>query len=181
MVMNITSEAYQNNKDRLLGLTFLERLLTVHHVMSAEEKETWAAKEEKAKRMCYHKTITEDDISKHVEMPLEYMGIVRHLSREFSYASLNSPISCQDLIKGTLKAHASLNGRPQVCADDLRFVMLIKPYLRNPYSPCEGEIVKLRAEGLSIREIGRKIGKSNYNRQIQRVIQKAQLRGILDV
>ena len=44
LVMNMTSESYQNNKDRLLGLTFTERLLTLHHVLSESDMRAWVEK-----------------------------------------------------------------------------------------------------------------------------------------
>jgi hypothetical protein len=47
MVMNITSEAYENYKDRMFGLTFSERFLTVHFVMTREEKDAWVEQEER--------------------------------------------------------------------------------------------------------------------------------------
>jgi hypothetical protein len=43
MIVNITSEAYQSYKDRLFGLTFSERFLTVHYVLTEAEKEEWGA------------------------------------------------------------------------------------------------------------------------------------------
>jgi hypothetical protein len=46
MIMNITSEAYENYKDRMFGLTFSERFLTVHYAMTNEEKITWVQKQE---------------------------------------------------------------------------------------------------------------------------------------
>jgi hypothetical protein len=125
-------------------------------------------------------TIGVDNISKRVKMSSVYVGLVRHLARGFSYDSLTSPISCQDLIKGTLRAHASLNKRNEVCMDDLRFVLMLRPYLTNPFSPYEGKIVRLRAQGLSFGKIEKELGKVNYVQQIQRVIKKAELRGILD-
>ncbi len=57
MVINMTSEVYQNYKDRLLGLTYSERLLTVHKVLSKQEKEAWVKQEEIAKKMRYNGTI----------------------------------------------------------------------------------------------------------------------------
>jgi hypothetical protein len=50
MVVNITSEAYQNYKDRLFGLAFSERFLTVHYVLTKQEKEAWVAKEEELRK-----------------------------------------------------------------------------------------------------------------------------------
>jgi hypothetical protein len=79
-----------------------------------------------------------------------------------------------------MRAHAALNKRKEVCMADVKLVLMVRPYLVNPMSPFEGLIVKYRAQGLSLRAIAEKIGKRNYNRQIQRVIKKAELRGILD-
>ena len=180
VIMNITSEAFQNYKDRLFNLTFSERFLTVHHVLTKKEKEEWIIREEDAKKIEYGKIINVKDIALKVEIPRKYLLIVKHLAKEFSYLSLNSQVGCQDIIKAVLRAHASLNKRSQVCMDDVRFVLRIKPYLVNPFSPFEGLIVKYRAKGLSISQIEQKIGKSNYRQQIQRVIKKAELRGILE-
>jgi len=179
MVLNITSEAFQNNKDRLFGSTFSERFLTVHYVMTQKEKEEWVEKEEVAKSIHFGKVIGVSDIATEVQIPPEYLMFIEHLAKEFSYASLNSPISCQDLIKATMRAHAALNKRSQVCVDDLVFVKRIQPYLMNPFSPFDGRIVRLRAQGFSIDEICKAIGKGNYRRHVQRVIKKAELRGIL--
>lgn len=123
--------------------------------------------------------ITVDDIEVDVEIPREYLRIIQHLANEFSYDSLTSPMACQDLIKALLRAHAALNKRSEVCVDDLVVLMRIRPFLRNPFSPFEGQIVRLRAKGLSIKEICKAIGKGNYEQQVQRVIKKAELRGIL--
>jgi hypothetical protein len=180
MVINITSEAYQNYKDRLFGLTFSERFLTAHHVLTKVDKEAWVEHEEVAKRMHYGQVIYVEDIENKVEIPSKYLPIVKNLARDFSYASLCSPIGCQDLIKGTMRAHASLNRRSQACSDDLRFVVMTRKYWVNPFSPWERLIVKYRAQGLSVRQIVRKIGKRNYDTQVRRVIEKAELRGILD-
>ena len=180
MVLNITSEAYRNYKDRLFGLTFSERFCTAHHRLTISEQSEWNAKKEASKRMSYDDTISIDDIETHTQIPKKYYGTIEHLARDFSYASLKSRIGCQDLIKATLAAHAALNKRREVCRDDLQFVEMIQRYLVDPFSPYEGRIVKYRAEGLSFREIARKIGKPNYLQQIQRVIKKAELRGILD-
>lgn len=179
MSMNITSEAFQHNKDTLFGLTFSERFLTVHHAFTQQEKDDWNVRVEAARNMHYEKVITTEDIETKVEMPSEYSMFIEHLSKEFSADSLNSPVSCQDLIKATMHAHAALNKRNQVCVDDLVFVTRIRPYLKNPFSPYDGRIVRLRAKGSSIDEICKAIHKGNYGQQVQRVIKKAELRGIL--
>jgi hypothetical protein len=132
-----------------------------------------------AKKMNNGHKITVDDIEVDVIIPLGYLRIIQHLAQEFSYDSLTSPVACQDLIKAVLRAHAALNKRSEVCSDDLVVVMLIQPFLRNPFSPFEGQIVRLRAKGLSIEEICRSLHKGNYAQQVQRVIKKAELRGIL--
>lgn len=181
LVMNITSEAYQNYKDRLFGLTFSERLLTAHHTLSKQEKDEWVAKEERARKLHFEDCITVDDIETDARIQRKYYKLIQYLAEEFSYLSLRSFVGCQDLIKATLLAHASLNKRQEVCKDDLKFLMMIKEYLVNPFSPFEGKIVKYASEGFSYRDICKKLGKPNYIRQVQRVVEKAKLRGILDV
>lgn len=179
-VMNMTSEAYRNYKNRLLGLTFTERVLTLHHVLSKPEMNSWVAKEEKTRKMRFKPTITINDIETDIEeIPRHYLKLIKIQAREFSCLSLRSFIACQDLIKGTVRAHASLNNRKGFCTDDFALVPMIKGYLINPFSPYEGQIVKYSAQGLSYRGICKKIGKPNYIHQVQSVVKKAQIRGIL--
>jgi hypothetical protein len=179
MIFNITSEAYQNYKDRLFGLTFSERFLTVHHAFSLQEKNEWIARMQTSKDMRFGRLIKMDDISTRVEIQPEYVTIVPHLAQEFSFDSSTSPVACQDLIKATMCAHASLNKRSRLCIDDLIFVKRIQPYLKNPFSPYESTIVRLSAQGLNPSEICRRLGKGNYEQQVLRVRRKAELRGVL--
>jgi hypothetical protein len=121
-----------------------------------------------------------DDIETDIqEIPSRYLELIKIEARKLSYLTMRSFVSCEDIIKAIMRAHAALNKRNYVCEDDLYIVTLIEPYLINPFSRYEGQIVKLRAQGLSYREIQEKIGKKNYLRQIQRVVKKAQIRGIL--
>jgi len=180
LVMNMTSQSYRNYKDRLLGLTFIERVLTLHHVLSKPEMDAWVEKQEKTRKMRFKPTITIDYIETDIQkIPRHYLKLIKIQAREFSYLSLRSFIGCQDLIKGIVRAHASLNNRQEVCADDFALVSMIKGYVVNPFSPYEGKIVKYRAQGLSYRDICKKIGKPNYVHQVQTVVKKAQIRGIL--
>lgn len=180
LVMNMTSGAYRNYKDRLLGLTFLERVLTLHHVLSKPEMDAWVEKQEKTRKMRFKPTITIDDIETDIEkIPRHYLKLIKIQARELSLLSLRSFIGCQDLIKGAVRAHASLNNRKGFCTDDFALISMMKGYLVNPFSPYEGQIVKYSAQGLSYRDICNKIGKPNYIHQVQSVVKKAQIRGIL--
>jgi hypothetical protein len=178
-IWNITSEAFQNYKDRLFGSTLSERFLTVHYVPTREEKDAWVAKEEEAKKMHFGEKITVEDIAKDVEIPSKYLTYIKYIAQDYAFMSLVSPTGMQDILKAILRAHAALNKRSQVFGDDLQFVLMIQPYLTNPFSPYEGLIVKYRAQGLSYREIEQKLNKRNYIRQIERVVKKAELRGLL--
>ena len=179
-IMNFVPESFENYKDRFFGLTFAERFLIQHHATTKMEKEEWVSKEEQAQKIHYSERITVDDIVRDAQIPEKYFSLVKHIAEEFSYMSMRSFVGSQDLIKATLRAHASLNKRGKVCADDFQFVLMLKKYLVDRFSPYEGLIVKYRAQGLSIGEISCKIGKSNYSGQIQRVIKKAEMRGLLD-
>lgn len=180
LVMNMTSQSYRNYKNRLLGLTFTERVLTLHHLLPKSEMDVWVEKQPRTRKMRFKPTITIDDIETDIQkIPRHYLKLIKSQAREFSYLSLRSFIGCQDLIKGVVRAHASLNNRQEVCTDDFALVSMIKGYLVNPFSPYEGKIVKYRAQGLSYRDICKKIGKPNYIHQVQAVVKKAQIRGIL--
>jgi hypothetical protein len=181
VVANMTSEAYNNYKDRLFGSTFSERVLTLHHVLAKPEMDAWVPKEEKSKKIHFEDKITLDDIETNLKEILQkYLDLIQCQAREFSYLSLRGFIGCQDLIKGIVRAHASLNKRQEVCDDDFKFLSMMKGYLINPFSPYEGKIVTYAAEGQSYRSICKNIGKpASYVRQVYDVVQKARIRGIL--
>lgn len=126
--------------------------------------------------------ITIDDIETNLNpIPKRYLKWIKIKANEFSYLSLRTFVGCQDLIKALARAHAALNQRKEVCIDDFAFVSMVKPYLIDPFNPYEGQIVELWAESnLNSREICRAIGKTeNYHTQVERVIEKARLRGIV--
>ena len=181
LIFNLTSEAFKNYKDRMLGLTFLERGVTVHFVLSEHEKKIWVRKQEKTKGMKFCRKIKLDDIETDVEeIPSIYLSWIELQAKKWSHLSLRSFIGCQDVIKAIVRAHAALNNRKHLCLDDLYFVCLVRPYLINPFNPLEGRIVRLKAQGLSNAEICRRLGKTRgYSTQIERVSEKARLRGIL--
>ena len=179
VIMNITPESFENYKNRLFGLTFSERFFTAHHILTTEEKEDWVAREHRASRMHFESSIGVHDIETQVTIPRKYFDIIGHMAKEFSYLSLRTFIGSQDIIKAMLMSHAALNQRDSVRADDIRFVEMMQDYLVNPFSPYDGWIVKYAAQGFSIRDICKKIDKPNYNQQIQRILKKARLRGIL--
>ena len=126
--------------------------------------------------------ITIDDIETNIKpIPKRYLKWIKINAKKFSYLSLQTYVGCQDLIKALVRAHAALNQRNEVCIDDFALVSMVEPYLVNPFSPYEGRIVELWAEGnMSSRALCKAIGKSeNYHTQVERVIEKARLRGIL--
>jgi hypothetical protein len=179
-IINITNEAFETYKDRLFGLTFAERFLILHHTLTQIEKEEWVSKQEFSQKRHYPERITVDDIEKDVDIPQKFFEPIKKIAKDYAYLSMRTFVGVQDLIKGTMKAHASLNKRKEVCTDDLQFVLMLKPYLVNPFNP-EGMIVKLRAQGLSFDKICLKIGRTpNYRQQVERVLEKAKIRGILD-
>jgi hypothetical protein len=125
--------------------------------------------------------MAEEDIEKDVSLPKHYLPIIRHLAQEFAYASLNSTIGCQDLIKATLLAHASINKRKIVCPDDFQFVTSIRSYLSDPFNPLQEFILRYYTQGLSIPRICEALGKNpQYGTQVRRVVEKAQLRGVIN-
>ena len=126
--------------------------------------------------------ISIDDIETNIKpIPKCYLKWIRIKAKKFSYLSLRTYVGCQDIIKAIVRAHAALNQRSEVSIDDIAFVSMVQPYLIDPYSPYDGLIVELWAENnLSSRQICEAIGKSkNYHTHVERIIEKAKLRGIL--
>ena len=126
--------------------------------------------------------ITINDIETDIQpIPKHYLKWIKIQAKKFSYLSLRTFVGCQDLIKALVRAHAALNQRTEVCTDDLALVSMVKPYLIDPFSPYDGRIVELWAQGgLSSRGICKAIGKSkNYHTQVERIVRKARLRGVL--
>jgi hypothetical protein len=122
LVMNITAESYQNYKDRLLGLTFLERVVTLYHCLTKQEMIAWIAKQDESAKISFDRKITISDIELKVKrIPTEYFELIQQQAQEFSYISLRGFIGCQDSIKGIVRAHASLNKRKEFCADFFYF------------------------------------------------------------
>jgi len=180
LIMNLTSESYQHNKNTLLATTFSERLLQVHHRLTREEKNMWLEKSRKTKSLRYEEKITIDDICLEVSITKKYLERIRAFSRRFSYPTLKTQIGCQDLVTATLCAHAALNNRDEICDDDFTFLRMVEPYLTDPFSSNEGKIVEYYDRGLSYRRICRKLGKTgNYLGQVQRVVDRAALRGVI--
>lgn len=180
LLFNITSESYIKNKNRIFASTLSERLLVLHYVVPKTQMERWIIKEQETRDMQFTPKISIEDIETEIkDIPRHFLKLIKLETREISYLTLKSFIGCQDLIKGLVRAHASLNNRDEVCSDDFALLSLIKSYLIDPFNPHEGRIVKLRAQGFSYREIEKMIQKKNYLRQIQRVVRKAYIRGIL--
>ena len=180
LIMNMTSQSYQNNKYRYFSTTFSERILQIHHRLTREEKDTWLIKADKTKNLRYDEKITINDICTNVTIPEKYYNRIRRYARRFSYPTLKTQIGCQDLVIATLLAHASLNNRSKVCNDDFVFLRMIEPYLTNPFSPNNGKILEYYDQGLSYRQICRKLGKKkSYVGQVQDVLKIANLRGVI--
>lgn len=180
LLFNITYESYIKNRNRFFASTLSERLLMLFHLVPETETELWIVKEQETQDMQFAPKITLEDIETKVKpIPLHFLKLIKLQAKEISYLTSRSYIGSQDLLKGLVRAHASLNHRDDFCSDDFALISMAKSYLIDPFNSNEGRIVKLRGEGFSYREIEKMIHKRNYLQQIQRVVEKAQIRGIL--
>ncbi len=180
-IMNMTSESYSKHKDRMLGLTFLERTLTIHHVLSKKELEDWVKKEDRARNVTFNNIIRLRDIETDLkEIPSRFLKLIKIRAWEFSHLSVRSYVGSQDIMKAFVRAHAALNNRKYVCLDDFYVLSLLKQYLIDPFNPSESMIIRLRAKGIGYGEICQKIGwPTTCRQQVKRIIKRAEMRGIL--
>ena len=181
LLFNMTFESYQKNKKSIFVSTLSDRMVTLFHLPSETQKENWIFKQENTEQIKFSPKITVNDIETEIKpIPSHLLKLIKLEARKLSYLMLRSFISAQDLMKGTVRAHASLNNRKNVCSDDFYFLFLIKPYFVNPFNLDEIRIIQLRAKGMGYGAICKAIGWSNNCRQqVKRIIIRNKMRGIL--
>lgn len=186
IIMNMTSEAYMQDKDALLGSTFLERFLTLFYSMPMVEQREYLS-EEKQKKMVKKLRKIRGFFTKKPKKNgffLENFGkfhqILIEIAKDFSALSLKSFIGTYDQLVALVHAHASLNRRDYMCQDDIDFVKSLESYVNDFTAPNQGKIVQLSQNGHSQRDICLILGMNpeRYKPYVSRVLKKAKLRGL---
>jgi hypothetical protein len=153
LVANITSESYLRNRKILLGNTFTERCLVVHHVLSEEEMSE--ANLERSQRVSmkvdpFKPKVEEEDVKITREDEVRFNEYARRWRILGAYSSSSQLF---DMIKSIAVAYAILSGHRRISASEYRYLDMLEPYLRNPHESVKLQILELAHQNKSIREI----------------------------
>jgi hypothetical protein len=179
MIVNMTNESYNSYSSRLLGITFLERFLTVFYRMPEQDiRHFLEHKEEKMKikwkgQIKFHKPeITNFD---------KYKLTLIDYAKRWSGLSVKSINGCFDQIESLMHAHLALNMRSRITQDELDLLKIIEPYLVDPFAPNSPRIIQLHRSGFSVKDICLILNKDpkQYKKQVYRILNKARERGVI--
>lgn len=178
ILMNMTSESYEQYKDDLLGKTFTERFLTFFYGMPIAEQRHFIS--EKLERMKISNSKKLKISRKKADFGL-FLPIFQDISERFSVLACQAFMGVDDQVKTLAEAHCCLNGREKICQDDVDIFSVITPYMNNPFAPNEHKIIGFAKQGRSQKDICLLLNKTSkgYKSYVSDVIKKARLRGIV--
>ena len=179
MIVNMTNESYNEYEARLLGITFLERFLTIFYRLPEQDIRYFLEhKNEKMKirwkgQIKFRKPeITNFD---------KYKLTLIDYAKRWSGLSVKSINGCFDQIESLIHAHLALNMRSKITQDELDLLKMIEPYLIDPFAPNNPRIIQLHRSGYSVKDICLILDKDpeHYKKQVYRVLNKAKERGVI--
>ncbi len=183
LLMNMTLESYQYYKDMLLGSSFMERVITLFYAMPMREQMDFVM--HKHKRVCFKwKDFKPENFKTKKKVKFgHFLSILSEKSHEFAVLAGKSFFGTDDQLKSLVAAHACLNGREEVCRDDIEFLYSLKSYFNNPFAPNEHKIIQFKKEGRSQKDICLLLNKDpdKYQPYVSLVIRKAKLRGLIEI
>jgi hypothetical protein len=181
MIMNITMESYNKYESKLLGSTFLERFLTLFYKMPEAEQTDFLENRELKFSLKFGKK-TPFLPKKCIKNYDFYKKLLIDYSRTYSVLSLKSYLGTYDCLVALIKAHLTLNGRDEICSDDVDLLKMLRDYLVNPFAPNESRVVEFYKQGRSLKEICLLLNRKpeDYIAYVSRVIKKAKERGLTD-
>jgi hypothetical protein len=176
-IVNQTTESFNNYKDRLLGLTLLERFFTAHYRLTlAEQRESRASRLKN-----FHLKEKVEIRPRTIKNLGKFKDIIREYAMDYSALSLRSYNGCRDTVTALLKSHAILNDRNRIVLDDVYFVRMMRDYLIDPFAPNDHRIIECLRQSRSYRDICLLLDKKDsYKAYISKVARKAKERGLVD-
>jgi hypothetical protein len=183
IILNITTESFKQNKNKLISSTLLERFLTIHYRIPSDEQKHSLLKKRQNIKMLYDDTKLDTikdydadmDLSKHAER-------IEELSKKWAILSYRSRMGTFDMIEMLLKSHAVLNDRKELCEDDFKFLECVEPYLIDGTAKQQHKILMMYQKGVDVKDIciGLCRDPNTYKAYVYRVIDLAVMRGIID-
>jgi hypothetical protein len=182
VILNITTESYNQNLKNLLGNTFDERCLTLHSELSQKEfNKIKFHYSQEISGIPY--TIYATDSLKKVEItiPTKFEEKIQFEASEYSWKSVKGYPRNTATIKALLRANAFLNGRIEVCESDFFVVDMAKNYLINPLQPNKPRIIQMLRNNQTVSEICKALDKDydGYKSYVYRCLNDAKAKGLL--
>lgn len=181
LIMNLTLEFYNQNEKRLLGSTFLERLLTVFYRLPESEISGFLDRKKEVQQIVWPSKLNLKLGKVEIENYDEYKKLLIDYAERYSVLSGKSKLGCFDQIVCLIKSHLALNGRSVIVDDDLRLLKMFEPYLVNPSAPNRHRIIAFYKEGRSVKDICLLLNRSfdSYKSYVYKVLNRARERGVI--
>lgn len=207
VILNITTESYNQNLKNLLGNTFDERCLTLHNELSQEEFNkvdfSTGFSVYGGYSIAHRYPVEKFDIikvpsipSRNVEIidissipsrkvdvtiPTEFEEKIQFEASEYSWKTVKGYPRTTATIKAMLRANAFFNGRIEVCKSDFFVVDMVKNYLINPLQPNKPRIIQMLRNKQTVSDICKVLEKDyeKYNAYVYRVLNDAKAKGLL--
>ena len=181
LVANITPQSFLYNQKMLLGNTFTERCLVVHHGLTEEEMSEANLKRSQRASMRieqFKPTVQEDDVKITREDEVRFDEYAKRWRILGAYSSSSQLF---DIIKSVAVAYAILSGHRKITAAEYRFLDMLEPYLRNPLESVKLRILELAHQGKTIRDICEILHQDydKYRPFVSRTINEYRKRGVL--
>jgi hypothetical protein len=181
LIANITPHSFLVNKRNLLGNTFTERCLVVHHALTEEEM-SGANLNRETRTTCrvqpFKQKLRESDITITAEDKVRFDEYAR---RWRLYGAYSSSSSVFDMIKSIAVAYAILSGHRRITCSEFRILDMLESYLRNPNESVRLKILELAHQSRSVSDICSILNEDydSYHPFVSRVIGEYCRRGVL--
>ena len=183
VVMNMTSESYNQYSKMLLGSSFLERFITLFYAMPWKEQYNFMKEKEKRVNFNWKDFKPDKILFKRRISKSEFLGELTEIASTAACLAMKSFAGTDDQLKSLASAHAALNSREKMIEEDVFFIKSLMPYFSNPFAPNEFKIVRLAQEGRSQKDICLLLDKDvdGYQPYVSKVIKTAKERGLVSI
>jgi hypothetical protein len=180
-VFNLTPVSFRMYESRLFESTFIYRFLVVHYTMPLSEMRDYIEDEARRAAIRFNQKIHVDLKSKDINTE-NYNRVINEYGERWS-ALAGSPINrITDQVKALARAHAALNGRDEICRDDIWLLRVTESYVSNPFRSSAAKIRELHQQGRSVKDICLLLDKDpdSYKTTVSKVLSEAKMKGVFE-
>jgi hypothetical protein len=182
MIINMSYEAFNLNKNRMSESTFLDRLMLLSFSVPINIQEDIFL--DKTRRLLLNfdePKFKRNRINKYDTQVFERK--IMEIGSHYAIKSMQSYSRTWDLLKALVMSHAYLNSRKYITDDDIMLIKCINNLVGNKFSK-EGEILELWIKWKKDRKSFTKTDLADYfhrdTKYINKILFKAKLRGFID-